>query len=162
VTSRFGLMSPSLPKNVRPPISANAPAHGQKRREQGYSPAMLIEESRIFQIVTFGTLHLHRSELDQRGLLRDVVVIRGRGGRATHGSRAQLDVEILDDEMIPPRPHNLRATGICVRNRTKVGGIDKLLVSVSPGLTCDRPRRHLWVVTPAQKYPIQFAASPSI
>jgi hypothetical protein len=64
-----------LPKEVRPPISAHATAHGQKRREQGYSPAMLIEESRIFQIVTFGTLHLHRSELDQRRLLLDIVVI---------------------------------------------------------------------------------------
>jgi hypothetical protein len=64
-----------LPKNVRLPISANATAHGQKRREQGYSPAMLIEESRIFQIVTFGMWHLHRSELGQRRLLRDVVVI---------------------------------------------------------------------------------------
>jgi hypothetical protein len=64
-----------LPKDVRPPISANATAHGQKRREQGYSPALLIEESRIFQIVTFGMLHLHRSELDQRRLLLDVVVI---------------------------------------------------------------------------------------
>ena len=64
-----------LPKDVRPPISADATAHGQKRREQGYSPAMLIEESRIFQIVTFGMLHLHRGELDQRRLLLDVVVI---------------------------------------------------------------------------------------
>jgi len=64
-----------LPKDVRPPISADATAHGRKRREQGYSPAMLIEESRIFQIVTFGMLHLHRSELDQRRLLLDVVVI---------------------------------------------------------------------------------------
>lgn len=64
-----------LPKDVRPPISADATAHGQKRREQGYSPAMLIEESRIFQSVTFGMLHLHRSELDQRRLLLDVVVI---------------------------------------------------------------------------------------
>jgi hypothetical protein len=64
-----------LPKNARPPISADATAHGQKRREQGYSPVMLIEESRIFQIVTFGMLHLHRSELDQRRLLLDVVVI---------------------------------------------------------------------------------------
>jgi hypothetical protein len=44
-------------------------------KQQGYSPAMLIEESRIFQIVTFGMLHLHRSELDQRRLLLDVVVI---------------------------------------------------------------------------------------
>ena len=64
-----------LPKDVRPPISTDATAHGQKRREQGYSPAMLNEESRIFQIVTFGMLHLHRSELDRRRLLLDVVVI---------------------------------------------------------------------------------------
>ena len=33
-----------LPKDVRPPISADAAAHGRKRREQGYSPAPLIEE----------------------------------------------------------------------------------------------------------------------
>ena len=61
-------------RQCRPPISANATANAQKRREQGYSPAMLIEESGIFQIVTFGILHLHRNELDQRRLLRDVVV----------------------------------------------------------------------------------------
>ena len=56
-------------------ISAHASAHGQRRREQGYSPAMLVEESRIFQVVTFGMLHLHYSELDQRRLLLDVIVI---------------------------------------------------------------------------------------
>jgi hypothetical protein len=64
-----------LPENVRAPISANATAHGQKRQEQGYSPAMLVEESRIFQVVTFGMLHLHHCELDQRRLLLDVIVI---------------------------------------------------------------------------------------
>jgi hypothetical protein len=64
-----------FPKQVRPPISADATTHGRKRREQGYSPAMLIEESRLFQIVTFGTLHLHQTELDQRRFLLDVVVI---------------------------------------------------------------------------------------
>jgi hypothetical protein len=56
-------------------ISAHAAAHGQRRREQGYSAAMLVEESRIFQVVTFGMLHLHHSELDQRRLLLDVAVI---------------------------------------------------------------------------------------
>jgi hypothetical protein len=64
-----------LPEDARPPISADATAHGQRRREQGYSPAMLVEESRIFQVVTFGMLHLHHSELDQRRLLLDVTVI---------------------------------------------------------------------------------------
>jgi hypothetical protein len=64
-----------LPEDARPPISADATAHGQRRREQGYSPGMLVEESRIFQVVTFGMLHLHLSELDHRRLLLDVVVI---------------------------------------------------------------------------------------
>jgi RsbRD-like negative regulator of sigma factor len=64
-----------LPQNADLSISAAATAHGLRRQEQGYSPAMLVAESRIFQVVTFGTLHLHLSELDQRRLLLDVMVI---------------------------------------------------------------------------------------
>jgi hypothetical protein len=64
-----------LPKDADAPISVSAAAHGQRRQEQGYSPAMLVEESRIFQVVTFGMLHLHLGELDQRRLLLDVIVI---------------------------------------------------------------------------------------
>jgi hypothetical protein len=36
---------------------------------------MLMEESRVFQVATFDTLHLHQSELDQSQLLLDVMVI---------------------------------------------------------------------------------------
>jgi hypothetical protein len=43
------------------PMSTAAAAHGQARRLQGYSPAMLVEESKLFQVVTFHTLHLHRA-----------------------------------------------------------------------------------------------------
>lgn len=49
--------------------------HGQARRLQGYSPTMLVEESRLFEVVTFHTLHLHQSELDQGQLLADIIVI---------------------------------------------------------------------------------------
>jgi hypothetical protein len=42
---------------------------------QGYSPSMLVEESRIFQVSVFNTLHLHQSELDQSQVLLDVIVI---------------------------------------------------------------------------------------
>jgi hypothetical protein len=56
-------------------ISGTATAHGHRRQAQGYTPAMLIAESRIFEVVTFRTLHLHRSELDQSRLLSDVMVI---------------------------------------------------------------------------------------
>src|ERR1700738_5313008 len=49
-----------LAKGVHLPISSAATEHGQTRRHQGYSPAMVIEESRLFQVVTFQSLHLHR------------------------------------------------------------------------------------------------------
>jgi hypothetical protein len=64
-----------LTKVADPPISVAAAAHGKMRRAQGYSASMLIDESRVFQVATFGTLHLHQSELDQNQLLLDVMVI---------------------------------------------------------------------------------------
>jgi hypothetical protein len=36
---------------------------------------MLIEELRVFQVTTFGALHLHQSQLDQKQVLSDVIVI---------------------------------------------------------------------------------------
>jgi hypothetical protein len=36
---------------------------------------MLVEESRLFQVVTFHTLHLHRSEIDHHQVLADIAVI---------------------------------------------------------------------------------------
>jgi hypothetical protein len=36
---------------------------------------MLVDESRVFQVVTFGALHLHQSELDQNQVLSDAMVI---------------------------------------------------------------------------------------
>jgi hypothetical protein len=64
-----------LAKGAQLPFSGAAFAHGKTRREQGYSPAMLIEESRVFQVVTFQTLHLHEGELDWNQLLSDIMVI---------------------------------------------------------------------------------------
>jgi len=64
-----------LAKDIDMPIFFTAAAHGQRRREQGYSAAMLVEESRIFEVVTFRTLHLHLGELDHSRLLQDVIVI---------------------------------------------------------------------------------------
>src|SRR5258708_27841154 len=58
-----------LAKDAHPPISIAAATHGKVRLAQGYNASMLIEESRVFQVATFGTLHLHKSELDQNQLL---------------------------------------------------------------------------------------------
>jgi hypothetical protein len=64
-----------LAKDAQSPISVAAAAHGQIRRAQGYSAGMLIEESRVLQVATFGALHLHQSELDHNQVLLDVMVI---------------------------------------------------------------------------------------
>jgi hypothetical protein len=70
-----------LPKDAEPPVSINAAAHGRLRFAQGYSAPMLIEESRIFQVATFGTLHLHQSELDRDKMLSDVIIIADEADR---------------------------------------------------------------------------------
>jgi hypothetical protein len=55
--------------------SAAAVEHGQLRRKQGYSSAMLIHESRILQVTVFGILHDNLSLLDVKLLLPDVMII---------------------------------------------------------------------------------------
>ena len=89
-----------LPNDADRPISvAAASAHGQRRKEQGYSAAMLIEESRIFQVVTFRTLHLHLGELDQTRLLLDVIVIADEAD-----AQLREAVRSLTTEMPSPQP----------------------------------------------------------
>jgi hypothetical protein len=70
-----------LPRDAEPLLSITASAHGQLRFSQGYSVPMLVEESRIFQVTTFGTLHLHQSELDQSEVLLDVMTIADEADR---------------------------------------------------------------------------------
>jgi hypothetical protein len=64
-----------LAKDAPPSISVAAAAHGRVRHAQGYTASMLIEESRVCEVATFDTLHLHQSELDQNQVLLDVMVI---------------------------------------------------------------------------------------
>lgn len=55
--------------------SAAAAAHGKMRKSQGYTPAMLVHDSRILQVTLFGTLQRHLSALDFSMLLPDVMTI---------------------------------------------------------------------------------------
>ena len=50
-------------------------AHGKLRYLQGYTPAMLVHESRILQVTLFGTLQSNLSFLDFSLLLPDVMTI---------------------------------------------------------------------------------------
>jgi hypothetical protein len=56
-------------------MSDAAHDHGCLRREQGYSPAMMVEESRMLQVSIFETLQLHVEMMDVKGLLCDVMAI---------------------------------------------------------------------------------------
>ena len=55
--------------------SPAAAAHGELRYLQGYTPAMLVHESRILQVTIFGTLQSNLSHLDFSLLLPDVMTI---------------------------------------------------------------------------------------
>jgi DNA-binding response OmpR family regulator len=55
--------------------SVAAIAHGRLRHQQGYTPAMLVHESRILQVTLFGTLQRNLSFLDFSLLLPDVMTI---------------------------------------------------------------------------------------
>jgi DNA-binding response OmpR family regulator len=56
-------------------FSPAAIAHGKLRYKQGYTPAMLVHESRILQVTLFGTLQSNLSFLDFSLLLPDVMTI---------------------------------------------------------------------------------------
>lgn len=55
--------------------SAAAAAHGELRYLQGYTPAMLVHESRILQVAIFGTLQSNLNYLDFSLLLPDVMAV---------------------------------------------------------------------------------------
>ena len=56
-------------------FSAAAVAHGKLRYLQGYTPAMLVHESRILQVTIFGTLQINLESLDFSLVLPDVMTI---------------------------------------------------------------------------------------
>ena len=64
-----------LDAGTKAPISKAAADHGDLRRKQGYTAAMMVEESRLLQVSIFTMLHEDVSNLDYKALLPDVVTI---------------------------------------------------------------------------------------
>ena len=64
-----------LDAGTKAPISKAAAHHGDLRREQGYTVAMAVEESRLLQVTIFATLHKNAHNLEFSKLLPDVVTI---------------------------------------------------------------------------------------
>ncbi|HUS18720.1 MAG TPA: hypothetical protein VMZ25_03645 [Terriglobales bacterium] len=68
------LRTPRRDEGVAKPSFA-AKAHGKARRLQGYSAAMLVEESRILQVCIFSTLRSNLNAVDLALVLTDVMTI---------------------------------------------------------------------------------------
>jgi hypothetical protein len=64
-----------LDARTKTPISVAASQHGNLRRKQGYTVAMMIEESRLLQVCVFTTLHKSATQLDFSKLLPDIAII---------------------------------------------------------------------------------------
>ena len=65
----------ALPFGSKGPLSAYAANHGLRRRRQGYSAAMMVEESRILQVCIFHTLEKNLASIDFSVLLSQVMTI---------------------------------------------------------------------------------------
>lgn len=64
-----------LEAGTKAPISKAAAFHGDLRHKQGYTVAMMVEESRLLQVSIFTILHENVKHLEYSALLPDVVTI---------------------------------------------------------------------------------------
>jgi CheY-like chemotaxis protein len=73
--------------------SASAAMYGVRRRQQGYSAAMLVEESRLLQLSVFEMLQTNLANIDVRSLLMSVMVIADE----IDGQLSQAMTSFLED-----------------------------------------------------------------
>jgi DNA-binding response OmpR family regulator len=64
-----------LPATAKADASSSARQHGELRRQQGYTAAMVVEESRILQVSIFNTLQNNLAKVDFSKVLLDVITI---------------------------------------------------------------------------------------
>lgn len=64
-----------LPQTEEADVSMPARQHGDLRRRQGYTAAMVVEESRILQVSIFNTLQNNLDKVDFSKVLRDIITI---------------------------------------------------------------------------------------
>jgi CheY-like chemotaxis protein len=63
------------PLGTKEPMSVDAAQHGLTRRKQGYTAAMMVEESRVLQVSIFDTLQKNLASIDFSVLLIGVMTI---------------------------------------------------------------------------------------
>ena len=96
---------------TRAPASPAAVGHGLLRRKQGYSAAMLVEESRMLQVSIFQTLQDNLKRIDFSVLLVGVMAIADEVDSqlaqqmVSYISEANSDVEPINSWMNPNHAH---------------------------------------------------------
>jgi hypothetical protein len=90
-----------LDAGTKAPVSIAATRHAELRREQGYSVAMVVEESRLLQVSIFTTLHKNTHHLDYIKLLPDVITIADE----VDAQLKQQMVHYMDANAIGTKPH---------------------------------------------------------
>lgn len=64
-----------LPLGSKALRSVSAHNHGRMRRDQGYTPTMMVEESRLLQVSIFQTLQSHIEDTESGVLLLHIMAI---------------------------------------------------------------------------------------
>jgi hypothetical protein len=88
------LRSPHITVEEGDSINSDAAvAHGKLRRSQGYTSAMLVQDSRILQVTLFGTLQKNLGALDFSLVLPDVMTIADEvDSQLTQAMEGYMDV----------------------------------------------------------------------
>lgn len=87
-------------------VSMAALAHGRIRSQQGYTAAMLVEESRILQVSIFNTLRMNLNAVDLALVLVDVMTIADE----VDSQLKQTMASFFDELAMENRPGRLTAS----------------------------------------------------
>jgi len=86
------------PLGSRQRPSSAAASHGVDRRDQGYTAAMLVEESRILQVCIFETLQRNLTAIDFSTVLAEVMTIADEvDSQLSYAMDAYVGKSLLDD-----------------------------------------------------------------
>jgi CheY-like chemotaxis protein len=87
------------PLGSKEPMSVSASEHGSTRRKQGYTAAMMVEESRVLQVSIFNTLQKNLASIDFSVLLLGVMTIADEVDSQLSQAMKSYIAESVDDAL---------------------------------------------------------------
>jgi CheY-like chemotaxis protein len=87
------------PLGSKEPMSFSASEHGLTRRKQGYTAAMMVEESRVLQVSIFNTLQNNLASIDFSVLLIGVMTIADEVDSQLSQAMKSYIAESVDDAL---------------------------------------------------------------